>query len=454
MLSDRVLRTAIAAAFFVLAGGAAQAESLKQALAGAYTNNPQIAAALLSVKASAEDIALRKAGKLPTISASADVGASWTLSNGTQSNSQSSSIGLTYNQMLFNNLKTDAEIEQARALSVVAYESLRNAEQNVLLQAASAYVNVIRDTRLVQLRAENVKFFQSQVSSAQSRKEVGEGTSIDVSQANASLAQAVASYKAAIASLKTSQAGYQRWIGYAPRNLSLNYAFSGILPPSLDSALASADKLHPAILSAKAQLRAAQSASDAAKSAFGPTLSLIGNIGGSFSSSSITGQMQAISGSIKLTLSIPLYAGGALGASVRKANINQIKSEIDALSARDQVRESVISSWAGLQNALAQIESANAAVSASRLSLDGVIEQQRVGQLTTLDVLNARTSLTGVQEAKISAETSRFIAAFSLVAATGKLSARDLGLPVTLKSGKGYIQKVEDVWQELRAVSR
>lgn len=454
MLSDRVLRTAIAAAFFVLAGGAAQAESLKQALAGAYTNNPQIAAALLSVKASAEDIALRKAGKLPTISASADVGASWTLSNGTQSNSQSSSIGLTYNQMLFNNLKTDAEIEQARALSVVAYESLRNAEQNVLLQAASAYVNVIRDTRLVQLRAENVKFFQSQVSSAQSRKEVGEGTSIDVSQANASLAQAVASYKAAIASLKTSQAGYQRWIGYAPRNLSLNYAFGGILPPSLDSALASADKLHPAILSAKAQLRAAQSASDAAKSAFGPTLSLIGNIGGSFSSSSITGQMQAISGSIKLTLSIPLYAGGALGASVRKANINQIKSEIDALSARDQVRESVISSWAGLQNALAQIESANAAVSASRLSLDGVIEQQRVGQLTTLDVLNARTSLTGVQEAKISAETSRFIAAFSLVAATGKLSARDLGLPVTLKSGKGYIQKVEDVWQELRAVSR
>jgi outer membrane protein len=453
MQLKRVIRAAATFGLMSIAGPAF-AESLQEALASAYINNPQIASALLSVKASAEDIALRKAGKLPTISASTDLSASWTLSNGTQSDTKSSSVGLTYSQVLFDNLKTDAQIEQARALSVVASETLRNSEQNVLLQAATAYVAVIRDTRLVQLRADNVKFFQAQVSSADSRKQIGEGTAVDVSQAQASLAQAVASYKSAIASLKTSQASYERWIGHKPRNLRLGYNFGSALPNSLDEALALSEKFHPAILSAKAQLRAAQSASDAAKAAFGPTLNLIGNIGGSFSSHSILGNTNSGSGSIKLTLSVPLYAGGAMGATVRKANLNQIKGEIDALAARDQVRESVISSWAGLQNASAQIDSAIAAVRASQLSLDGVIEQQRVGQLTTLDVLNARTSLTGVQEAQISAETSRVVAAFSLIAASGRLSARDLGLPVTLTSGKGYIQKVEDVWQELRAVAQ
>ncbi len=448
----RVIRLA-AIALFASTATPAFAETLKEALASAYVNNPQLASALLSVHASAEDIALRKAGKLPTISATADMSATYALSNGIQSNTRASSVGLTYSQTLFDNLKTDAQIEQARALSVVASETLRNSEQNVLLQTASAYVAVIRDTRLVQLRAANVKFFQQQVESAKSRKEIGEGTDVSVAQARASLAQAVASYKSAIASLKTSQATYQRWVGHKPRNLSLSYNFGGVLPKSLDQALDQSMRLHPAILSAKAQLRAAQSASDAAKAAFGPTLSLIGNIGGSFSSNSLTGNANSGTGTIKLSLSVPLYAGGAMGASVRKANINQIKGEMDALDARDQVRETVISSWAGLQNAAAQITSAKSAVSASQLSLDGIIEQQRVGQLTTLDVLNARTSLTGVQEAQISAETSKIVAAFSLVAAAGKLSARDLNLPVSLKSGDGYIQKVEDVWQELRAVS-
>lgn len=452
MQLGRVIGTALVACM-ISSSAPAFAESLQDALASAYTNNPQIASALLSVRASAEDIAIRKAGKLPTISAGADLSTSWTLSNGTQSNSKVSSIGLTYSQVLFDNLKTDAQIEQARALSVVAGETLRNSEQNVLLQAVTAYVSVIRDSRLAELRAENVKFYQAQVSSATSRKEIGEGTDIDTAQAQASLAQAIASYKSAVAAVKTSQASYERWIGHKPRNLSLGYTFGSVLPSSLDEALNHAEQFHPAILSAKAQLRAAQSASDAAKSAFGPTLSLIGNIGGSYSSSSITGTNNSSTGSVKLSLSVPIYAGGAMGASVRKANIEQIKGEMDALSARDQVRESVISSWAGLQNAAAQIESAKSAISASNLSLNGIIEQQKVGQLTTLDVLNARTSLTGVQEAQISAETSRVVASFSLIAAAGRLSARELRLPVTLTSGKGYIQKVEDVWLELRSVS-
>jgi len=450
MLSVSKIRAIGVAIIFAATATTARAESLVEALTSAYANNPQIASALLSVKASAEDIALRRAGKMPSISAAADIKSTWSIVGGAVSTVQTSSLGVTYSQTLFDNLKTDAQIEQARAFSEVASQSLRNAEQNVLLSAATAYLNVVRDTQLVKLRADNVSFFQAQVRSAKDRLQIGEGTKIDVSQAEARLAQGVASYKSAINSLRTSQASYQRWVGHKPQNLTLGYKFGGILPSSLDEAQNLADRMHPAILSAKAQLRAAQSASDAARAAFGPTLNLIGTIGGMHSFA--TG-VTTPSTSIKLTLSVPIYQGGAIGASVRQANLNQIKSEVDALSARDQVREAVISSWSGLQNALAQIESAQSAVKSSQLVLEGVIEERNVGQRTTLDVLNARAELTAAQEGRIGAQSSRLIAAFSLVAASGRLSARDLGLPVQIMTGGGYMQKVEDVWQELRSIS-
>ena len=425
------------------------AESLTAALASAYVNNPQIASALLSLKASSEDIALRKAGKLPTISASAVSNTIWQVTGGAATSSTTTTANLSYQHRLFDNLQTEAQIEEARAFSDVAVQALRNAEQNVLLSAASAYVAVVRDTRLLQLRTENVGFLQAQVTSSRDRLDVGEGTRTDVSQAEARLAQAVATYKSSANSLRTSQATFARWVGHAPRNLSLAYNLDKLLPRSLDAAIDLAERNHPAILSAKAQIRATQSAAEAARAAFGPTLDLIGSI---CAFECFAGGAMGTSGSIRLTLSIPIYAGGSMGANVRKANLNQVKSEVDALSARDQVRESVISSWSGVQNATAQITSAAATVAASKAVLNGVVEERNVGQRTTLDVLNSQSELVGAEEGRIIAETSRVTAAFSLASAIGRLSAQDLDLPVQVTSDAGYREKVEDIWQDLRAV--
>lgn len=445
----KILLTGIAVAGLSLSATLARAETLQEALASAYATNPNIASALISVKASAEDIAIRRSGKLPTIGFSADYTHAWTVVGGSSSSTNTATLGLSYRQTLFDNLKTDAQIEQARAFSSVATQALRNAEQNVLLSAATAYFNVIRDTQLVQLRAENVAFFTAQVEAARDRLNIGEGTRIDVSQADARLASGVASYRNAVTSLQVSQAGYQRWVGHSPQNLSMGYNFGGTLPGSLNQALNLADVQHPAILTALAQIRAAQSASDAAHAAFGPTLDLIGSI---CAINCFGGGTTGMSGSIRLTLSIPIYAGGALGASVRQANLNQIKSELDALATRDQVRESVISAWNGVQNANAQIESAQSAASSSQLVLNGVIEERNVGQRTTLDVLNSRADLTTAQEILISAQSSRLIASFSLLSSVGRLSATQLNLPVQIRSADGYLQTVEDVWAELRSV--
>jgi outer membrane protein len=450
MLCTRILHAGAMVVVLALAPSVARAESLRQALESAYANNPDLMSALLSVKSAAEDIALRKAGKLPTITLDADVGAGFAVTGGTSTVSHSYSLGVGYRQTLFDNFQTESQIEQARALSELSTYTLRNAEQNVLLSVATAYMNVIRDTQLVQLRQANVSFFQAQVDSAEQRLRLGEGTRIEVSQAESRLAQSVASYRSAVASLQTSQAGYQRWVGHKPQNLSQNFNFNGLLPPSIDSAVSSAEERHPAILSARAAIRSAMAGSDAAKAAFGPTLNLIGSLCGigCFGNPDQPG----VTGSVGLQISIPLYAGGSLGASMRKANIEQIKSEVDALSARDQVRESVISAWSALQNATAQIESAQSAVASSELVVEGMIQERDVGQSTTLDVLDAQAELTTAREGLIQATTTRVIASFALMAAAGRLNPIDLALNVEVKSGEAYTAKVEDIWQELRAI--
>jgi outer membrane protein len=202
-------------------------------------------------------------------------------------------------------------------------------------------------------------------------------------------------------------------------------------------------------------VRAAQANSDSANAAFGPTLNFSSSIGSSLLGPDGPGGTPNDPSprvAASFSLSIPIYGGGRFGSSIRKANIEQIKSEVDALATRDQIKESVISAWSSMQNADAQIQSANSAVASGELSLEGVVQSRDVGQATTLDVLNAQSELTSIREGLIQASAAKVIATFALVAATGHLTAADLALDVEVKTGEDYIGKVEDVWQELRAL--
>jgi outer membrane protein len=432
----------------------AHAETMREALTSAYINNPSILSALLNVKSTAENIALAKSAKLPTIGASITGSNSYTFDGNNKLNIPTVNAGVSYQQTIFDNFKSDADIEAARAITEASRYSLQNSEQNVFLAVVQAYMGVIRDTQLVKLRQDNVTFYQAQVQSAKDRLDIGEGTKIDVSQAEARLAQGTASYQAAVASLQTSQASYERYVGHKPKNLTTTYRLGTLMPKSLETAIAEATASHPAILAAKAGVRASQANSDAANAAFGPTLNFTSSIGSTvLGPSSLLGPNDPSPRvSAQFSLSIPIYAGGRFGANIRKANIEQIKSEVDALATRDQIKESVISAWSSMQNADAQIQSATTAVSSGELTLEGVVQSRDVGQSTTLDVLNAQSELTSIREGLIQANAAKVIASFALVAATGHLTAADLALDVEIKNGEEYIAKVEDVWQELRAL--
>ncbi|MHA6299011.1 TolC family outer membrane protein [Devosia sp. CAU 1758] len=452
MMYRGVLRASALALLVASSAGAAYAQSITQALTAAYNHAPDLQSALLNAKASAENIVQAKSAALPTISASIGGSTGSSLVGGNWNPSSSLTTGLSYNQTIYDNNRTAAQVEAARAAAEVAEYQIRNAEQNVLLQVVQAYMQVLSGRELLALRQENVSFFRAQLQSARDRLDVGEGTRIDVAQSQARLAQGQSALQAAIGSLRSAEASFQRFVGQAPQGLSTGHNYANLLPGSIDSAIAEAEMGHPAILLSKASIRAAQAGSDAAQAAlFGATASVSGQVSSRWSGPS-GGPTDGISGTLGFQISIPIYSGGRMGSGVRQANLNQIKSEVDAMSAYDQIREAVIAAWTGIQSADAQISAAQAAVSSSNTVLDGVIQERDLGTATTLDVLNAQADLTSARETLINATSGKTIATFSLLSAMGRLTARDLGLPVEMKTAVPYTQAVEDVWQELRTV--
>jgi outer membrane protein len=451
----KLVASAVAIGVAALAVSGAQAQSITQALTIAYDHAPDLQAALLSAKSAAENVALAQANKRPTIGASLSGDYNWSAGTGFgYQDSTSVTAGVSYNQTIFDNFQTEAQIESARAGAEAAEYQIRNTEQNVLLSVVQAYMDVLTDRQLVALRRQNVDFFSAQLQSATDRLEVGEGTRIDVAQAQARRAQADATYRASLSSLEISEASFYRYVGAEPGNLSPTHNYTSLVPNTLQAAISLAEADHPAILLSKAAIRSAQANSDGAQAAGGPTATVSGSVGTSYVNGGQGAQgLQGISGRLGFQVTVPIYAGGAIGANVRKANIEQIRSEVDAMSAYDQIREAVISAWAGIQSADAQISAATAAVSAGEEVVNGVIQERDLGTRTTLDVLNAQAELTTAREGLINASSNKVIATFSLLASMGRLTAPELGLAVEVKSAVQYNQAVEDVWQELRTIA-
>src|SRR5690606_26759259 len=206
MFIYRVLRGGAVALLGLAATTGARAESLTSAMAYAYENNPEIASSFLSVRAARQGIRSAEGALLPTIGAEGSLGATSTWTPAGQSWSTSDSIGIGYNQTLFDNNATGSAILAAEASYDAAVYGAQNAEQHVLRSVGQADVTVATTRRIVESRQESSGFVEAQVRSARDRLEPGEGTQLDVSPAEASLAQSTASYQAAVNNLRVSEA--------------------------------------------------------------------------------------------------------------------------------------------------------------------------------------------------------------------------------------------------------
>ena len=432
----------------LLLASPASATTLAEALAAAYSNSPELNAARAGLRATDEGVPQAKSGYRPSIFANADAGILYTDPSGAPSStSYPRGVGVTIEQPLFLGFRTKNSLKAAESAVRAGRESLRNTEQNVLLDAVTAFMDVAQAQAILSLRSQNLEFLREQVRAANDRLNVGEGTRTDVAQTNAALSLGLSDYAAAAATLAAANATYQMVVGRPADTIGAVKSVDALLTRTLDEALAKAHKNHPAILAAFFNIDVASFNVKVIEGEFLPRITLEGDIAHRDESG---GAEHVDSASIVGRLSVPIYQAGEPDARARAAKETLGQRRIQHDLARDQVRQAAVAAWSQLEAARAQIEAADAQVAAQQLVLSGVIEERNVGQRTTLDVLDGQQDLIDARESQVTARRNRVVAAYSVLATIGGLSAANLGLSVAIYDPKEHHRQVRDKWGGLR----
>jgi outer membrane protein len=458
------MRTATACSLLLALGmTAASADTLRGALTQAYQNNPQLNAARAAVRATDENVPQALSGYRPRISLSASVGEQYldqltkaTGPNGnpiyanTRGAQAVQSYGGTISQTILNGHGTASRTRQAEQLVSAARETLRLSEQTVLLAAATAYMNLIRDAAILDLQRRNVEVLQEQLRQTRDRFNVGEVTRTDVAQAESRLAAARATMLTAESNYTASRATYRQVIGTDPGRLAPASPVDRLSPRSLPQAIREARARHPSVTTAMFNVDAAVFQVKIAESALYPTLSVVGNVQQSYGSQQSLSSLEGLSASVAGQLSVPVYQGGSEYATVRQAKETLSQRRIDLDTARDQAQQTLVQSWGQLEAAKAQIQATQSQVTSAEIALNGVREEARVGQRTTLDVLNAQQELVNARVSLVTAQRDRVVASYALLAAAGRLSPQALKLDVPIYDPSVHYHQVRDTWFGLR----
>jgi outer membrane protein len=426
------------------------AETITGALIKAYQNNSQLNSARAGMRATDEGVAIAKSGWRPNIIGSSSI--NYSSQSGTRLTT--GSFGVQIQQSLFDGFQTRNNVAAAKSRVLASRESLRNTEQNILFNAATVYMDVIRDRHVADLTQQNLEFLNEQVRAARSRFEVGEGTRTDVAQAEASRSAAEAQLSQANAQVLTSSATYRQIIGDEPGNLKVPAVMKRLLPRNLDEAEVIAAAEHPAILASEHLVDVAAFSVKSAEGSLLPQLNATATVSRNYRNTvpepfgSTDGTND--SASIGATLTVPIYQGGRVAAEVRqsKESLGQARIEVDV--SRDQVQQAITSAWTQYQAAIQTAAANRELVSAAQLALNGVIEERNVGQRTTLDVLNAQADVISGQINLASSERDVVVASYAILSAMGRLSARGLGLQVVEYDPKEHYDAVKDKWFGLR----
>jgi outer membrane protein len=432
----------------------ATAETISNALARAYGYNPDLNQQRAGARSVDENMPNALSGYRPTITGTVDAGRGW-LDQHAGSNAKSPGdtrsatnprgAGLSVTQNVWNGNRTMNGVDRAETQIFAARETLRLTEQNVLSGAATAYMNVLRDTAILNLRRNNVEVLEQQLRQTRDRFQVGEVTRTDVAQSEASLAQGQADAFTAQSNLQTSIANYRSSIGDEPKNLQPARPLDKLIPPSLQAAIGMSEMEHPGLLAARFTAEAARINVKVIEGQLYPSLGVTGTLSRRHDVVS-TPDTTTNTASIVASLSVPIYEGGAVYSNVRQAKELFQQSQLQADLQRETIRAQVVSAWGVWSNSSAVIQAAQAQVRAAEIALNGVREEAKVGQRTTLDVLNAQQTLLNARVLLVTAQRDRVVGSYSMVAASGRLSAITLGLDVVPYDPTVHYNQVKGKW--------
>lgn len=433
-----------------LGGQAAVAQTLADALVGAYQNSGLLDQNRALLRAADEDVAAAAAALRPIISYSADLTRSFgdqqnfnSLTGlATTSNLESTqlSTSLVAELLLYDGGASVLDREAAKETVLATRQQLVSIEQNVLFRAVQAYLNVVALREFVELRENNLRLLEQELQAAQDRFEVGEVTRTDVAQAESRLADARSGLATAQGDLLQANEEYRNVVGSVPGTLAPPPTLPGVTQ-SVEDARAFAVRTHPDILAAQYQVAAAELNIRRAEARLNPRVTA--NAGVSMSDTT-SGNDFGRSGSIGLRLSGPIYQGGALDSSIRRAMALRDAQRGNLLEVRKTVSQNVGNAYAALLSQRASLEASEERIRAAQIAFDGVREEAALGARTTLDVLDAEQELLDAQTSRISAEANVYIAAYAVLQSVGQLTVEDLNLGIQTYDPVAYYNLAKD----------
>jgi outer membrane protein len=450
----------IATVFAFLGVSPVAAQTIEAALVHAYQNNPQLNAQRASVRSTDEGVPTALSGYRPKVSVTASAGTqrsdvlsraatSKTGYSTTEGETAPRSVGVTVTQTLFNGQQTANRTRVAESQVSSAREGLRVLEQTVLLQAATIYMDFLRDTAIVELNRSNVRVLEETLRQVRDRFAVGEVTRTDVAQSEAQLAAGRYNLQTTESALNTTRANFRRIIGTDPAvRLTPGRPVDRLLPPTLGAAIEIGLTENPSVLAAMYGIDVAHLQVRINEGALFPTLTLQGSFTKSYETTPQV--LQSLTAAATANLTVPIYQGGSEYALIRQSKETLGQQRLALEQQRDQTRATVTQNWGTLEASKAQIISAQAAVTAQETALNGVREEARVGQRTTLDVLNAQQSLVNARSTLVTAQHARVVASYTLLQAIGRLSPEQLKLGTEVYDPRVHYHQVRDSWIGVR----
>lgn len=444
-----------AAACLGFVATAASAESLPEALVKAYQTNPQLNAERARQRATDENVPQALAGYRPQIVASLSSGLQAVRNLLPDNTVQSATlkpwvIGVTVTQTLFNGFKTANSVRVAELQVQSGREALRNVGQGVLLDAVTAYTNVLANQSLVEAQRTNLSFLQETLAITQRRLKAGDVTPTDTSQAEARLARGQADLNAAEVNLAVSQATYTQVIGNPPGSLRAAEPVDRLLPRGRDDATTLAFKQNPAVLAAGFDVDVASTSIRVAESSLMPTVTLQGSASHGADDDPTLSVFRTDQASIVGQINAPIYDGGTAASQTRQAKELTAQSRLVLDQVRSQARTAALGAWVANEGAKIAVTASESEVRAATVALQGVQKEAQGGQRTTVDVLNSEADLIAAKARLIGAQRDRVIASYTLLSAIGKLDVKTLALNTPDYLPETHYHQVRDAWEGLR----
>lgn len=425
----------------------ASAETLEDVLVSTYTTNPTLLARRAQLRATDEAVPQALSNWRPKVTLSGELARgryeSNTTSQGREQGRTSETASLIVTQPLYRGGRTVAETRQAEANVLANRADLAVSEQTVLLSAATAYLDVVRDEAVLNLNVNNEQVLRRQLEAAQERFRVGEITRTDVSQAEARLAGAVADRAAADGTLQNSRAKFITVVGRPAEALQAP-AQAVAVPASFDEVKSVTLAKNPSVVYSDWIAEAAKHGIDLKFGELLPELSLVGEGSKGHNTSQLGNETETLKATLKL--SVPIYEAGDVYSQVRETKHTYGRRKIESDKARRDALESATKAWEDLTATRSKIKSLEAQLRASELALAGVEEEAKVGSRTVLDVLNAEQELFTARVNLVRAQRDETVAAYTLKSALGEMTADGLALNTEVYDPTKNYNEVRGRW--------